>query len=110
MSWHILDRILIRQRIGAKRSAGHHGALGILLGRLEGPEGPAQPQTATQNPQLFWDVPQGCPAQLGLGAGQTEIFDWGFGAKKGADGVRFGYVQANAGTKNGRGDPAKMSA
>ena len=50
------------------------------------------------------------PAQLGLGAGQTEIFNWGFGAKKGVDGVRFRYVQADAGTKIGRGDPAKMSA
>ena len=41
------------------------------------------------------------PAQLGLGAGQTEIFNWGFGAQKGANGVRFGYVQPDAGTKIG---------
>ena len=97
-------------RVGANRPAGRHGALQILLGKLEGPEGPAQPQTASQKPQPFWDVPQGCPAQLGLGAGQTEIFNWGFGAQKGANGVRFGCVQADAGTKISRGDPAKMSA
>ena len=66
--------------------------------------------TTLQNPQPFWDVPQGCPAQLGLGAGQTEIFNWGFGAKKGAFGVRFGCVQADAGTRIGQGDPGKMSA
>ena len=66
--------------------------------------------TASRNPQPFWDVPQGCPAQLGLGAGQTEIFNWGSGAQKAANGVRFRYVQADAGTKIGRGDPAKMSA
>ena len=66
--------------------------------------------TASQNPQPFWDVPQGYPAQLGFGAGRTEFFNWGFGAKKSANGVRFRYVQADAGTKIGRGDPAKMSA
>ena len=85
---------MIRHSIGAKRSAGRHGALGILLGKLEG----------------CWDVPQACPVQLGLGTGRTEIFNWGFGAKKSANGVRFRYVQADAGTKIGRGDPAKMSA
>ena len=91
-------------------SAGRYGALGILLRRLEGPEGPAQPETASQIPQPFCDGPYGCPVQLGLGTGQTEIFNWGFGAQKGAGGVRFGYVQSDAGPKIGRGDPAKMSA
>ena len=109
MSWRILQRFFMRPRIGAQRSAVRHGALGTLLGGVEKPEGPTQPQRASQNPQPFGDVPQGCPPKLSLGAGRKEIFNRGFGAKKGADGVRFGYVQADAGTKIGRGDPAKMS-
>ena len=84
----------------------------------------------TQNPQPFWrGAPAaaawwGCrrnrkilspfetcpmPAQLGLWAGQTKIFNRGFGAQNGANGVRFGYVQPDAGTRIRRGDPEKMS-
>ena len=48
-------------------------------------------------------------AQLGLGAGQTKIFNRGFGTQNGANGVRFGYVQPDAGTRIRRGDPEKMS-
>ena len=48
-------------------------------------------------------------AQLGLGAGQTKIFNRGFGTQNGANEVRFGYVQPDAGTRIRRGDPEKMS-
>ena len=40
-----------------------------------------------------------CPAQLGLGPGQTDFCRMGFGHQNGVNGVRFGYVQPDAGFK-----------
>ena len=85
-----------------------NGANGVRFGY-----GPRKNVGMTQNPQPFWrSVPAaaaaqwGCrrnrkilspfgtcpmPAQLGLGAGQTKIFNRVFGTQNGANGVRFGY-------------------